>query len=104
MPCNAALGDTDGDGIFNLIEYALLLSPASPSQLPGASTFSYVEGDRLRMFVPRDPARNDITTEVQAADSPAGPWTTLATSTLGTPFVGPGFVDKFSAIIRIDTK
>ena len=49
------------------------------------------------MFVPRDPARNDITIEVQAADSPAGPWTTLAISTLGVPFTGPGYVDGDSA-------
>ena len=26
----------------------------------GASVFSYAEGDRLRMLVPRDPAHSDI--------------------------------------------
>ena len=29
------------------------------------------------MFFTRDPARNDVTLEVQSADSPAGPWTTV---------------------------
>jgi len=46
----------------------------------------------LRMTVSRDPARNDVTIEVQAADSPAGSWTSAATSTLGAPFTGPGYV------------
>ena len=48
--------------------------------------FPYAEGERLRVIFSRDPARNDVTIEVQAADSPAGSWTTVATSTLGAPF------------------
>ena len=88
------LADIEGDGLVHLAEYAFLLSPTAPSQPPGASVFTYAEGQRLRMFVPRDPARNDITVSVEATgDLAAGPWTTLATSTLGAPFSGPGYVD-----------
>ena len=45
--------------------------------------------ERLRMFFTRDPARNDVTLEVQSADSP---WTTVAASTLGGVTTGPGYV------------
>src|SRR4029078_8361595 len=79
-------------GLANLAEYALVLSPTAPSQPPGASVFAYAEGDRLRMFVPRDTTHNDITVSVEATGDLAGPWTALATSTLGTPFTGPGYV------------
>ena len=45
------------------------------------------------MFVPRDPAHNDITVSIEVTgDLVAGPWTAVATSTLGAPFAGPGFV------------
>ncbi len=54
--------------------------------------FTYAEGERLRVFFQRDPTHNDVTLEVQAADSPAGPWATVAISTLGAPFNGPGYV------------
>ena len=84
-------GDPDGDGLPNLAEYALLLSPTVSSQPPIASVSTYTEGERLRMFVPRDPARNDVTLEVQAASDLTGLWTTIATNTLGAPFDGPGY-------------
>jgi uncharacterized delta-60 repeat protein len=87
------LGDNDGDRLVTLAEYALLLSPITPSQSPAANVFTYAEGDRLRMFVPRDPAHNDITVSVEATgDLATGVWTSLATSTLGAPFTGPGYV------------
>jgi hypothetical protein len=57
----------------------------------------YPEGERLRLFVPRDPARNDITLEVQTTGNVAGPWTTIATSMLGAPFTGPGYFGGDSA-------
>jgi hypothetical protein len=55
-------------------------------------TFDYADGRRLRMFVPRDPAHSDVTLEMQAAGEVAGPWATVATSTLGKKFSGPGYV------------
>ena len=86
------LGDADRDGLSNLGEYGLLRSPTIPN---GAATSAepalYAEGERLRMFVLREPARNDITLEVQATGDLTGLWTTIATSTLGAPFTGPGY-------------
>ena len=40
----------------------------------------------------RDPDRYDVTVTVQAADTPGGPWIDLATSTLGSPYNGPGYI------------
>ncbi|MEO7319749.1 MAG: delta-60 repeat domain-containing protein [Chthoniobacteraceae bacterium] len=98
------LGDPDFDGLRTLAEYGLNLLPETPSQSPGVSVFTYVEGDRLRMFVPRDPTHNDITVSVEATgDLVSGPWTPLATSTLGTPFTGPGYVGGDDATPGIKT-
>ena len=54
--------------------------------------------DRLTLDVLRDPERNDITliVEVSATLMP-NDWSTLATSTLGAPFTGPGYWDGDSA-------
>ena len=91
-------GDADGDGLSNLGEYGLLRSPAISEGAPfSAASAIYAEGERLRLFVPRDPARNDITLEVQATGNVAGPWTTIATSVLGAPFTGPGYFGGDSA-------
>ena len=98
------LGDPDHDGLLTLAEYGLNLSPETPSQPPGASVFNYAEGSRLRMFVPRDPAHNDITVSVEATgDLVLGPWTALATSTLGAPFTGPGYVGGDDATPGVKT-
>jgi hypothetical protein len=87
------LGDDDSDGIRTLAEYGLNLLPETPDGAPLAVTrFIYAEGERLRMFIQRDPAHNDVTIEVQAADSPAGSWTVIATSALGAPYSGFGYV------------
>ena len=91
-PHVTASASADFDGLVHLAEYALNLSPTAPSLPPAVTRFAYAEGERLRMFFTRDPARNDVTLEVQAADSPAGPWTTVAASTLGGVTIGPGYV------------
>ena len=69
-----------------------MLSPTQPSLPPVATLFQYAEGDRLRMFLTRDPARHDVTLTVRAASSLDGPWTDVAVSGLGQPFTGPGYV------------
>ena len=97
------LGDTDFDGLVHLAEYALNLSPTAPSLPPPAERHLYAEGERLRMFFTRDPARNDVTIEVQAADSPAGPWTTVAASALGGVTTGPGYVGGDAATPGLKT-
>ena len=63
----------------------------------------YAEGQRLRILIPRDPLRNDVTVIVEAADSPAGPWAALATSTFGEPFTGPGYVGGDAATPGVKT-
>jgi hypothetical protein len=88
-PNAADTADPEADGLPNLTEYALLLSPIARSQPPSATVSNYLEGQRLRMLVPRDPARNDITVSIEAASDLSGPWTTLATSTLGAPLPAP---------------
>lgn len=88
------LGDPDYDGMPNVLEYALLTSPdiADSDFLPAAAIFTYLDGDWLTLIVPRDPARNDVTLIVEASDTLLpGSWTTLATSTLGGVFSGPGY-------------
>ena len=97
------LGDSDFDGLTNLAEYALNLSPTAPSLPPPAERHLHPEGERLRMFFTRDPARNDMTLEVQSADSPAGPWTTVAASTLGGVTTGPGYVSGDDATPGLKT-
>jgi uncharacterized delta-60 repeat protein len=92
----ADLATPDQDGIPNLVKYALRLTPGSTSSvaLPPARSISYAEGERLALNFTRDPSRSDVTLSVQAADSPAGPWTTVATSTNGAAFTGAGFVSE----------
>ena len=90
--------DGDHDELSNLAEYGLLRSPTIPE---GAATHAepafYPDGRRLRMFVPRDPARDDITLEVQASGALSGPWITIAISEFGAPFYGPGYYAGDSA-------
>ena len=96
--------DPDGDGTSTLAEYALLKLPGIPDGASLiASRANYAEGERLRVFVPRDPARHDVAVVVEGAGSPAGPWSPLATSTLGAPFTGPGYFGGDSATSGLKT-
>lgn len=98
------LDDPDFDGIVTLAEYGLNTLPHVPGgSVVTAALFTYGEGERLRIFVPRNPDHNDVTVEVRAADDLAGPWTTIATSTLGAPFSGPGYVGGDSAAPGLKT-
>ncbi len=98
------LGDPDSDGIANLVEYALNLAPQTPDAAPFAATrFKYADGERLRLFLQRDPARNDVTIEVEAADNIAGPWEVIARSERGAPFTGDGYVGGDSAASGVKT-
>ena len=64
------------------------------SSLPQGQRKVYAEGERLALVFLHDPARNDISLEVQAADHPDGPWTTVASSAGGAVFSGAGFVSE----------
>ncbi len=90
------LGTPDNDGITNLVKYGLVLTPGSSSVhlLPQPQARTYADGRHLAMVFLRDPLRSDVTIRVQFARSLFGPWTTVATSTGGAMFSGPGFVDE----------
>ena len=83
-----------GDGIPNLLKYALNMAPATPGTLPQPQLKDYSGASHLSLTFQRDPSKTDLTYEVQAADSPAGPWTTLASSVGGAATTGPGFVGE----------
>ena len=89
----------DGDGIKNLMKYALLIDPGASGSdlLPQAQRRIYAEGPRLAVTFNRAPARNDITIYVEAADTLAGLSTSptiLATSVNGAPMSGVGVVGE----------
>ena len=89
----------DNDGVPNLLKYALVIPTGSSGTdlLPIAQVLSFSDGDRLTMTFYQDPNHNDITIQVVAADSPAGPWTVVATSVYGATFSGTGFVSETNA-------
>ena len=64
---------------------------------------TYAEGERLRLFLQRDPSHNDVTVIAESAGSLAGPWAPLATSTLGAPFTGLGYVSGDAATPGVKT-
>lgn len=75
-------GDPDGDGLPNLLEYALGSPPLTPSQLPLEVQRT---GGRLQMVLPRDPQRYDVTIEVQQSEN-LNSWSPVARSTGGAAF------------------
>ena len=98
------LGNPDGDGLATLAEYGIATLPQTPDAAPHpASRFTYPEGERLRLFLQRDSSHNEVTVAVESADSLAGPWAPLATSTLGAPFAGPGYVSGDDAAPGVKT-
>jgi len=67
------LADIDGDGLVNLLEYTLHLDPNAPDAggvpQPGTS------GGFLTLTYQRCKPPTDVTYIIEAADTPAGPWT-----------------------------
>jgi uncharacterized delta-60 repeat protein len=92
----------DGDAYVNLAEYGLVLDPHSFSTVP-SGPYAYADGTRLRILFTRDPERNDVTIEAEATDNLAGPWTTLASSVLGAPMRGPGYLSGDGADTGLKT-
>lgn len=84
------LSDPNHNGIVNLLEYALGGDPVGGTTgtgiLPQAGRSA---GNALELRFARYLDRTELTLTVQAADSPAGPWTDLAASTAGAAFA-PG--------------
>ena len=96
--------DPERDGLGALAEYGLTLLPENIDAPPGVSAFNYAEGRRIRLIFQRDPAHSDITIEVCATDNlVSGPWTVIATSTLGSAFTGPGYFSGETATSGVKT-
>jgi hypothetical protein len=80
-----------GDGIPNLVKYALCLDPAQWGGLPQPE----IGNNRLKMSFQRDPARSDITITVEGtSDLVNAPWVPVATSTAGGAFSGSGSISE----------
>jgi hypothetical protein len=69
----------DGDGICNLIKYAMSINPAAnaQSQMPTAA----LVGGHAQVNFQWNYNISDVTYVVQASNSPSGPWSPLATYT-----------------------
>lgn len=94
----ADTANPSGDGIPNLMKYALGMEPSTPGTMPQAYLQSDGSASHLSMSFPRYVANTDITYEVQVADSVAGPWVTVATSAAGAAFTGPGLVSENASL------
>ena len=88
----ADLANPTGDGIVNLMKYALVIDPTLPSgdSIPKPQSYADAQGLHLGLVFKRDEFRNDMSIVVEAADSVVGPWTAIATSVNGSNFTGPG--------------
>lgn len=75
--------DMDGDGLKNILEYALLTSPTAGGGSP--FTVATTPGN-ITLALHRDPARNEATITIEAATTLGGTWTPIARSTAGAPF------------------
>jgi hypothetical protein len=83
-----------GDGVPNLVKYALGLDPkvANVQLLPHISLITANGTTYLSYSFARNPALVDLTYEIIAADQPAGPWSTIASSIAGGVTTGTGFI------------
>ena len=81
-------GDPNGNGIPNLMEYALGGDPAGTTT--GGTILPVITADpltgRLQLTFERYPDRDDITITIQAADDTEGPWEDAARSVNGAAF------------------
>ena len=97
---NAAdLATPDGDGIPNLVKYALLMTPGQngSARLPQAAMTGTSGSRRLTLTFQRDPSRSDVTIVVEAQSGLGGTWSEIARSTNGAGFTGSAAVSETSA-------
>lgn len=90
----ADMANPIGDGIPNLMKYALNLNPLQTCVLPAPELIPHDGQRHLRFTFNRYHTRIDLIYEVQVADSLAGPWSAIATSTNGAVTSGPGVVSE----------
>ena len=80
---SANTADMDGDGLVNLVEYALLTSPTAS----GGAPFAVVSNPgNIVLTVNRNSAHADATIIIEAATTLGGTWTAIARSTTGGAF------------------
>jgi alpha-tubulin suppressor-like RCC1 family protein len=95
----AELATPDGDGITNLMKYALGLTPGTNGAggLPKAKIATSSGSRYLSLNFRRDPSHNDVTIVVEAQAKLGGTWTEIARSANGAAFTGPGGVTETDA-------
>jgi hypothetical protein len=88
----------DGDGIPNLIKYALLMTPGQDGaqRMPLPAMAGPAGNRRLTLSFERDPRRNDVSLIVEAQSSPGSDWTEIARSINGAEFTGAALVSETS--------
>jgi hypothetical protein len=97
---NAAdLAAPDGDGIPNLVKYALLMTPGQngSTRLPQAEMTGPSGSRRLTLTFQRDPSRNDVSIVVEAQSGLGGVWSEITRSTNGADFTGSAAVSETSS-------
>lgn len=79
--------DPDGDGLVNLLEYALGGEPAG-AMAPDTGLLPTVSksGTGILFALTRNPGQYDLRLVVESAPNPAGPWSTRAEATDGMAF------------------
>jgi autotransporter-associated beta strand protein len=75
--------DPDKDGLVNAWEY---FHATNPSANTSGQFQARIENNRVKLTFPRNVFATDALVKIQAAESPAGPWTDLAQSSGGTAF------------------
>ncbi len=76
-----ATGDEDGDGLSNLLEFALDTHPAEGNSNPLASSFVEAEnGPVLQLSIPKNPLAENLVYVVEVCDDPVnGTWSAAPT-------------------------
>jgi hypothetical protein len=106
----ADLASPAGDGISNLVKYALGLNPHEngAGQLPVGRMVAYPSGQHLTITFTRPTSRNDVDMAVEVSSTlQPGSWSAVATSTAGSAFTGPGLVSETTGpnnTVTIDTR
>jgi autotransporter-associated beta strand protein len=75
--------DADFDGIRNLVEYAVGSEPKSPT----GSVLTITSGSPRQIKFSHASGRTDIAIFLEASPTMGAPWTPIATSTNGNPFI-----------------
>jgi hypothetical protein len=87
-PDVSVTGDSDKDGLPDLLEYAIGTDPQVANLGPTITVQTNGNGTRqLKVSLTRDPAKNDITITVESSGD-LQTWAPIATSTNGSVFTG----------------